>query len=360
MPKFVQQVTGKSYSYVGPKLDWARGKISLLDGACGKLETIVTPIIATTDKCIDITVGAVSTRVSAVQTSVANRILPVQTKIGEVQGAMVVRSLDFVDSSESLIDRLLPLPSKALRTKTEKQEKQAKAELLSRVARLPFAVPLRVTMIMYVKANGAVEAVFLSGRQFVNVAVDKQNQFAQQVMQRAQPLTDKVTSITTPAMQRVRAGKDSAVQTLSDGRQMVVVRVNNMVIKLHLVEVKDWSCDKASNLKSGTMAVVMAMVRTARGTTTRVIGQHRTTTLFAKLHLPIEIEQQQLEVRVQKPVRALALEMHSKPAIKKDAKKDEPKVSNVSSIVASVESVLVASAHEVVASAQEVEGAIAG
>lgn len=78
MPKFVQQVTGKSYSYVGPKLDWARGKISLLDGACGKLETIVTPIIITTDKCIDTTVDAVSTRVSAVQTSVASRIAPVQ------------------------------------------------------------------------------------------------------------------------------------------------------------------------------------------------------------------------------------------------------------------------------------------
>jgi len=106
----------------------------------------------------------------------------------------VVRSLDLVDSSESLIDRLLPLPSQAMRTKAEQEEKQAKAELMSRVVRLPFAVPLRVTMIMYVKANGAVEAVFLSGRQFVNVAMDKQNQFAQQVMQRAKPLTDKVTT----------------------------------------------------------------------------------------------------------------------------------------------------------------------
>merc|ERR1712125_206534 len=129
-----------------------------------------------------------------VQTSVASRIAPVQAKIGEVQGALVVRSLDLVDSSESLIDRLLPLPSQAMRTKAEQEEKQAKAELMSRVVRLPFAVPLRVTMIMYVKANGAVEAVFLSGRRFVNVAIDKQNQFAQQVMQRAKPLTDKVTT----------------------------------------------------------------------------------------------------------------------------------------------------------------------
>lgn len=235
-----------------------------------------------------------------------------------------------------------------MRTKAEQEEKQAKAELMSRVVRLPFAVPLRVTMIMYVKANGAVEAVFLSGRQFVNVAMDKQNQFAQQVMQRAKPLTDKVTdkvtAITTPAVQRVRAGKDSAVQTLSDGRQMVVVKVNNMVIKLHLVEVKDWSVEKASNLKSGTMAVVMAVVRTAHGTTTRVIGEQRATTLFTRLHLPVEVAQQ-IESTVQKPVSALALEMQSKPALQKA----QPKVSNV------VESIRVTSA-----AAQDADGAIAG
>lgn len=348
---------------MGPRLDWARGKISLLDGACGKLETIVAPIIVTADKCIDTSVEKVSMKVSAVQTSVANRIAPVQAKIGEVQGALMVRSLDLVDSSESLIDRLLPLPSKAMQTQSEQEEKQAKAELLMRVARLPFAVPLRVTMIMYVKGNGAVEAVLLSGRQFVNIAMDKQGQFAQQVMQRAKPLTDKVSgkvvSITAPAMQRVRAGKDSAVQTLSDGRQVVVVKVNNMVIKLHLVEIKDWSVEKASSLRSNTMAVVMAVVRTAQGTTTRVIGQNRATTLFSKLNLPIEpeiqkadaqkveaqkvqpkkVETQKVETRIQRPVN---LEKQSKPLIQKA----EPKLSSDSSILATI--------------AQDAEGAIAG
>jgi hypothetical protein len=322
MPKFVQQVTGKSYSFVGPKLDWARGKISLLDGACGKLETIVTPVITTTDKCIDTTLDAVTTRVSAVRTSVANRVAPVQAKIGEVQGALVVRSLEFVNSSESFIDRLLPLPSNALKNQAEQKDK-AKSELVYRVARLPFAVPLRVTMIMYVKANGAVETVLLSGRQVAGLALDKQNQFAQQVMQRAKPLTDKVVSLTNPAVKRARAGKDSAIQKLADGRQMVVVKVNNVVIRLHLVEAKDWSFEKASNLKSGTLNVVMAVVRTAHGTTTRVIGQQRATTLFTKLHFPIEVEQQQAVniqkpaeqqqvVRIQKPVSTRALEAQIK------------------------------------------------
>jgi len=301
MPKFVLAVAGKSYSYISPSLDWARGKVSLLDGACGKLETIVTPVINTADKCIDISVDTVSLKVTAVRTSVGIRVAPVQAKLGQVQGAILVRSHEFVDSSESLIDRLLPLPSQALKTKSEQEEKQAKVEVLSRVARLPFAVPVRVTMMVYVKANGAVEAVVLGGRQFANVAMDKQNQFTQAVTQRVKPLTDKVllrvkpvtdkvSSITTPATRRVRAGKDSAVQTLSDGRQMVTVRVNDVVVRLHLIEVKDWSLERATNFKDSTCSVVTAVVQTAHGTTTRMIGHQRATTLFTKLHLPVEIK----------------------------------------------------------------------
>jgi hypothetical protein len=119
MPKLVQAVVGKSYSYIGPNLDWARGKVTLLDGACGKLQTIVTPVIVTADKCIDTSVDAVSLRVTTVRTSVGNRVAPVQAKLAEVRGALVVRSLDLVESSESLIDRLLPLPSQALEKKNQ-------------------------------------------------------------------------------------------------------------------------------------------------------------------------------------------------------------------------------------------------
>jgi len=158
MPKFVQQVAGKSYALIEPRVHWARGKLSLFDGACVKLETIVAPVIATTDNCIDTTFHVVTTRVSTARTSVANHVAPVQAKIGQVHGALVDRSLDFMDSSELLIDRLLPLPpSKALTDKTA-QDERPKPTLVYRAARIPLAVPLRVTMI-------AVDTVLLSGRQ---------------------------------------------------------------------------------------------------------------------------------------------------------------------------------------------------
>merc|ERR1712025_687292 len=100
-----------------------------------------------------------------------------------------------------MIDKLLPLPSKALKDKAE-QEDQKSSQIVYRVARLPFAVPMRVTMIMYVKANGAVEAVVLSGRHIAGVAHERQSQLADQIMQRAKPLTDKVCAMTSPAVQR--------------------------------------------------------------------------------------------------------------------------------------------------------------
>jgi len=214
-----------------------------------------------------------------------NSVAPLQDELGHVQGVLVVRSLDLVVSSERLIDRLLPLPpSKAFDDESAQDKKRDLTAY--RLGRLPFAVPFRVTMIMYVKANGAVDSVLLSGRHVAGVAVEKQNQFAQQIMRRTKPLTD-----------RVHARRASAVQTLDHGRQMVVVRVNNVVIKLHLVEAKDWSAEKASSLKSGTKNVVMAIVRGAHGTTTRVVGPERATYLLKKLRLPVEDSIQEDDVK---------------------------------------------------------------
>merc|ERR1719389_1265650 len=110
---FVQQVTDKSYSLVEPRLDWVRSKSGLVDGVCGKIGSIVPPVLATADKYIDNTVEVVSTKASAVQGSVASRVAPVQSKLVEIQGLVVIKSLSLVESSETMIDRLIPLPEKA-------------------------------------------------------------------------------------------------------------------------------------------------------------------------------------------------------------------------------------------------------
>jgi hypothetical protein len=283
MPKFVQQIAGKSYSFVEPRVDWVRGKVSVLDGACGKVETLVTPVIITTDRYIDSAYDAVTARASVVRASVSKRVAPVQAKISDGRGMLVAQGLGFVDSSENLIDRLLPLPRKPVQDqRAEEKESGDEAALAYRIARLPFAVPMRVTMIMYMKANGAVDAMCLSARQFAGLAHEKQARFAQHVMQRARPLTDRISDISTASVEKVRSGKDSAVRS-------VTVRVNNMVVSLHLVEARQWSLEKASSLKMGGENFIVALVHGLHGTTTRIVGEQRATTLFSTLRLPLEL-----------------------------------------------------------------------
>merc|ERR1712032_986407 len=140
------------------------------------------------------------------------------------------------------------------------------------------------------RANGAVDTMCLSARQFAGLAFEKQTQFAQHVMQRAKPLTARISEITTTSADTARAGKDSAVRS-------VTVRVNNVVIRLHLVEAKQWSAEKASNLKTGSQNLILAVIYGLHGTTTRVIGRQRATTLFSTLHLPMEREMAEIKAK---------------------------------------------------------------
>lgn len=242
-------------------------------------------MILSTDRYIDSACDAVTARASVVRASVSKRVAPVQAKISEGRGVLVAQGLGFVESSENLIDRLLPLPRKQLQDqRADEQESIDEAALAYRIARLLFAVPMRVTMIMYVKANGAVDAVCLSAQQCADLVLEKRARFAQHVMQRAKPLTHRISDISATSMERLRSGRDSAVRSAT-------VRVNNMVVSLHLVEARQWSVEKVSSLKNGGQQFVVALVHGLHGTTTRIVGEQRATTLFSTLRLPMEVPQ---------------------------------------------------------------------
>jgi hypothetical protein len=283
---FVQQVADKSYSVVEPRLDWVRSKSSLVNGVCGKIGSIVPPVIATADKYIDTTVVAVSSRASAVQETVATRVAPVQSKLVEMQGLIVVKSLNFVESSESMIDQLIPLPEKP----DEKKREQDQRTIVTRIARLPFRAPVRVTCLVYIKANGAVESVVLTSKHAAGVAYDKQAQFAQQMMARAKPLTDRVQSIAEAGATRARARRASAAKAITDSREFIYVRVNNVLVRLRVVEAKDWTVSQGERARESIVALILAAVQMGHSMGSRVIGQERTSFVFSKLHLPLQLE----------------------------------------------------------------------
>lgn len=313
MPKFVHQATTKGFSLIQTPLGWVRGKVALLDDAVVRLETVVPQVIGGADDIIDNALGAVGTKALAVRKGVAARVEPVQSKFSEVQGYLCVQTLSVVDTSERFIDRLLPEPvTKVKRADVQdgEQDQGQGGGLVSRIARLPFRVPVRVTMIMYVSATGAVDTIVLSGRQASNVVWEKQSQFAQQVLERAKPLTDKVNAVTSPAFDRARSGKDVvlsrihdgrevAVTKFNDGREFVMFRVNNLVIRLHLVEVRDWSANRYGQLKSGTLSVFMQAVQGVHKTTSLVVGSQRSAYLLSTLRLPIVDESEEVTETVQ-------------------------------------------------------------
>lgn len=279
MPQFVHTVTSKGYSLIEPRLDWARGKVSLLDGVVVRLESIVPPLINGTDKIIDSTTEAVYTCTEPVIVGVSTRLEPITT------GAYN-RSLSLVDASESLIDRLLPVPVKA--SKSGDEEDDAQSPLIARVAYLPFRAPVRITMIMFVSASGAVQTVYVSARGAAGVAYEKQQQFAQAVMERAKPLTDRVGAMSEATLSRARAGRDAVALRVNTGTEYVTVMVNGMLVRFKLVEAKDWTVDKLGRLRAGTVAVAVAGVQLACNTTGFVIGKSRATYVFKSLALPVE------------------------------------------------------------------------
>jgi len=301
MPQYMHAATSKGYSLIEPRLDWARGKISLVDGAVLQLEKFVPSLIVGTDKIIDGTLEVVDTKTKPVRTGVANRIEPIRvgvvtrlepvtTKLGEVQEGVYVRSLGLVNSSESLIDRLLPVPVQGVKKATDEGDDQEEGRLVARVAYLPFRAPVRITMIMFVTGSGAVQTIYVSGRSAAGVAYDKQQQFAQAVLQRAKPLTDKVGSMSETTLARARKGRDAVALKVTDGCDYVTVMVNGMVVRLKLVEAKNWTSDKVDRARAGTVAVVVKGVEIAHQTTGRVIGRERATYLFTSLYLPVEVK----------------------------------------------------------------------
>jgi hypothetical protein len=211
----------------------------------------------------------------------------VQNKIVEVQGLLVVKGLNFVNSSECMIDKLIPLPEKP--TEEQKRAEQQRT-IVSRIARLPYRAPVRVTCLVYVKANGAVQSVVLTGRHAAGVMYEQQAQFAQQMMARAKPLTDRLQTIAEAGATRMRARRASTAKAISDSREYTYIHVNNVLVRLRVVEAKDWTLSQSERVRSNLAALLLAAVQMGHGVGSRVMGQERTTFVFSKLHLPLQLK----------------------------------------------------------------------
>lgn len=271
MPQHLQHIAGTSYSIVEPKLSWARGKMPLLNTAAVRIETIVTPMLKTTDKHIDLVYGAASKRTAS------------------MLGLVHEKTLLVVDRSESLIDRILPPPVQAGNQNDKSEDKQVQA-LVPRIVRLPFRMPVRISMVMYMKANGAVDCVMISGRQVIQISKEKQAQLAQLMAHRARNASDKIASVSKPVGDALKKYKTSANKRVSafrcsmaDGSEIIMVKIKVVFEQLHLIHAKDWAANKVSSVKRGTVSLVRTAAQCAQGATVRIAGEERAAAVFTRL-----------------------------------------------------------------------------
>merc|ERR1712107_213989 len=140
-----------------------------------------------------------------------------------------------------------------------------------------------------------------------NVVWKRQSQFAQHVLERAKPLTDKVTAVTSPALDRARSGKDVVFSRLHSGREVVMsrfldghefvtVRVNNLVIRLHLVEARDWSASRFDQVKTNTVSAFMFAVQGVHKATSCLLGPQRASYWLSTLQLPVDASKSDVDV----------------------------------------------------------------
>jgi hypothetical protein len=276
MPEHLQHIAGTGYAFVEPRLTWARSKSQLLNGTVARLESIATPALQVSDEHLDMVCSAACKRTTGALSLLHDG------------------SLRMVDRSEALIDRLLPLPTKLDKTAGEKSEKKDASALVLRIARLPFRMPVRVTMVMYMKANGAVDYVLVSGREIVRISKERQAQLAQMMSHRAKLALchgkDKLTAVSKSATNAMQPYRNSASKrmaalrcSMADGTEIIMVKIKVIFERLRITQAKDWSSEKVGGVKQATLSVAKGVTQRAHGATARIAGEKRAAVVFTRL-----------------------------------------------------------------------------
>jgi len=202
--------------------------------------------------------------------------------------------LRMVDRSEALIDRLLPPPAKPDKTAGEKSEEKEASALVLRIARLPFRMPVRVTMVMYMKANGAVDYVLFSGSEIVRISKERQAQLAEMMSHRARLAlrhgADKLTAVSKPAVDAMQPYRNSAGKrmaalhcSMANGTEIIMVKIKVIFEHLRITQAKDWTSGKVGTIKQATLSVAKGVTQRAHGATARIAGEQRATVVFTRL-----------------------------------------------------------------------------
>merc|ERR1711939_1240066 len=98
-------------------------------------------------------------------------------------------------------------------------------------------------------------------------------------------------SVADAGATRVRARRASTAKAIEDSREFVYIRLNDVLVRLRVVEAKDWTLSQGERARSNIVELILAAVQMGHSMGSRVIGQERTSFVFSKLRLPQQLEE---------------------------------------------------------------------
>jgi hypothetical protein len=232
---------------------------------------------------------AVEERTLAIRNAVTTTGGKAQKMIGE--SVVVVRvhktSLAIVDTLDALIDRYLPEPE--AKDESNGKKGSAQTDLVPRVLRIPFKIPVRMMHISVAKARTGRDIIQVRIQWASQLTADQKAKLQSFILSRTQAVTDRVSSSSLAIT--LRHGKQStfkmlqgALQSIGDGKKAMEVRCYILLDRLHVVEMKDWLLKKVGAMQQaamdGTTDIFAVASQRAHYVTSFVVGQERATDIF--------------------------------------------------------------------------------
>jgi len=304
----LQHVTSTGYGYVAPTLDKARTYVPMLDSTVQRIEPHIPLLIQKVDGHIDAgyavverntvgvrgTVSAVHGKVIDIKTAAHGKVFDFKTATNDKAQRIMNENqiflrvhqtgLSLVESTESLIDRLLPPPA-ALGAKEDgkdgEEETLATQALIPRAMVLPFRIPARTIHITLVKANGMTsslkDVIVVKAQWVVELTQDQKAKLSAYIAHNSRQLMDKASSSTVVV--RLQKGRAEGSRKLQVARESIAIGQQQVVDRVYIVGERL----RIQELKDVTISAAKSATQTAHAVTKRVAGEERATVIFTKI-----------------------------------------------------------------------------
>jgi len=297
MPGFVQHISNTGYGYMDPWVDGLRHNVPYFDSSMQRIAPYVPPVqpvIDATDRCIDTVRETAGKRVVALretQSAVQGKTMVIgaaaSSRVRKIFHENVIlcrihaASLTLVDSTDGIIDRLLP-PTNDEMSLVE-HGKRADVTVVSRVVNIPIQISLRISRLVVVTVRDLEGKASHRCHVFMELSLAKKDELVRVTAAGTRQLKDKCSGAAESSALALQRRREAA----KERAQAVVVWAGDgmcvLASRAHLPQAQQWTAEKAASVKLTASLVANEAALRAFNATSRVAGVDRTAQVFEKV-----------------------------------------------------------------------------